>query len=130
MSTPMPFAVSSTTGPVTTEVTKSTAESLMLVDSTAASMRPLPIPAIMSAPPVPHANAAIHDRTDGANRATQAKKRRPTTALTHDALTASAAAELLAPSIAPRTSWASAGMPMTIKTIEHTVRARDEGRAE
>ena len=87
------------------------------------------MPAIMSAPPVPHVNAAIHDRIDGVNRAAQAKKRRPMRALTHEALTASAAVELVAPSIAPRTSWASAGMPMTIKMIEHTVRARDEGRA-
>ena len=87
------------------------------------------MPAIMSAPPVPHVNAAIHDRTDGVNRDTQAKKRRPTRALTHDALTASAAVVLVVPSIAPTTSWASAGIPMTIKMIEHTVRARDEGRA-
>ena len=104
MSTPMPFAFSSTTGPVTTEVTKSTAESLMLVDSTAASIRPFPMPAIKSAPPVPHVNAAIHERIDGVNRAAQAKKRRPMRALTHEALTARAAVELLAPSIAPRTS--------------------------
>ena len=53
---------------------------------------------------MPHANAAIHERIDGVNRANHAKKTRPTRALTHEAPTASAAVELVAPSIAPRTS--------------------------
>ena len=70
------------------------------------------MPAIMSAPPVPHVNAAIHDRTDEVNRATQAKKRRPTRALTHDALTASAAVVLLVV-LQGSLPWISLGLALT-----------------
>ena len=129
MSAPIPFAVSSISGPVTTDVTTSAVWAPEMLVSMAASVTPLPMPAMMSAPPVPHVNAAIHERIDGVNRANHAKKTRPTRALTLEAPTASAAVEPAAPSIAPINSWARAGMLRMINTIELTVSAVVDRRA-
>ena len=117
------------TGPVTTEVTNSAVDSSSPLASMAGSTIPLPKPEMISAPPVPHAKAAIQARALGRRRAIHARKIRPTIALRLEAPTAShtSVAEVT-PSNARLNSYTAHGTLTAMRTRELMVAARDLGR--